>query len=95
MARLLNATGYFSSILAAVCLCLAVLAAPIGEARADDLNAIDINVRPIGCFLTACPNNRPPCFTAVAGDLFCVNGPVVNLACPCFPGVIIPRCFCI
>ncbi len=35
MARLLNATGYFSSILAAVCLCLAVLAAPIGEARAD------------------------------------------------------------
>ena len=36
MARLLNATGYFSSILAAVCLCLAVLAAPMGEARADE-----------------------------------------------------------
>lgn len=36
MARLLNATSYWSSVLAAVCLVLALVAAPIGEARADD-----------------------------------------------------------
>ena len=36
MARLLNTTGYFASILAAVCLILALVAAPIGQARADD-----------------------------------------------------------
>ena len=36
MARLLNTTSYWSSVLAAVCLVLALVAAPIGEARADD-----------------------------------------------------------
>lgn len=35
MARLLNVTGYWSSVLAAVCLILALVVAPIGEVRAD------------------------------------------------------------
>jgi len=73
MARLLNATGYFSSILAAVCLVLALVAAPIGEARADEpvLNA------PAECFtpgfVQCTTNNSPELCTRVtcAGDDRC------------------------
>lgn len=36
MARLLNLLGYGSSVLATVCLILALVAAPIGVARADE-----------------------------------------------------------
>lgn len=38
MARLLRATCYWSLVLATVCLVLALIAAPIGEVRADDPN---------------------------------------------------------
>ena len=50
MARLLNATGYVSSVLAAVCLVLALVAAPIGEARADDPPPTESGI-PVPCQL--------------------------------------------
>ena len=52
MARLLNATGFCSSVLAAVCLVLALIAAPIGEVRADNP---DRDQNPILCGATANP----------------------------------------
>jgi hypothetical protein len=61
MARLLNATGYVSSILAAVCLVLALVAAPIGELRGDEpVTPVDTDV--FGnqtCNLTC--NDYPQC----------------------------------
>ena len=101
MARLLNATGYFSSVLAVVCLVLALVAAPISEARADDPN----NVMPYRCSgpgRDGCtPGNQPDCVAVGTCRIFdggavCIckwvivgyedNNPI--LGCSCAPNAI-------
>lgn len=78
MARLLNATGYFSSILAAVCLTLAVLAAPVGEIRADTINDEGSTIT---CFVNCSESTgrTPPCANCVCINNGCPSDCICNI----------------
>ncbi len=89
MARLLNATGYFSSILAAVCLCLAVLAAPIGEARAAVPEQVEPPYNIFDCLAKCGCNGSPPFCSGTCPGVRCVTDCRCYLAavdnCQCKP----------
>ena len=89
MARLLNSTGYVSSVLAAVCLCLAVLAAPIGMVQADVKQApLDPTTCDVGCGLAASPGCAPI-------GLSCLNLAINGCAAAsCKNNIITSTCEC-
>lgn len=87
MARLLNATSYWSSVLAAACLVLALMAAPIGQARADDPIPIP---QPANCLANCTETDRvPPCTNCVCNGGLCPSDcqcadPVLGINGVCF-----------
>lgn len=94
MARLLNATGYWSSVLATVCLVLALVAAPIGEARADEPEL------PGDDYISCSPGNAPTCTTIMTPgecypdmNIYCLEGQD-KCEC-CWIYTLTPACRCI